>query len=46
MTSLSETLETQMEYEARAIGDSARTHDVAEGIRAFLDKRPPKYEGR
>lgn len=46
MTSMSETLETQMEYEARAIADSARTHDVAEGIRAFLEKRPPKYEGR
>ena len=40
------TLETQMEYEARAIADSARTHDVAEGIRAFLEKRAPKYEGR
>lgn len=45
-TSFSETLETQMEYEARAIADSSRTEDVAEGIRAFLEKRKPAYKGR
>ncbi len=41
-----ETLETQMEYESRAIADSARTEDAREGISAFLAKRPPKYKGR
>ena len=45
-TSFSETLETQMEYESRAIADSCRTEDVAEGIRAFLAKRTPDYQGR
>ncbi len=41
-----ETLETQMEYESRAIADSARTEDAREGISAFLAKRPPKYKGK
>ncbi len=45
-SSFSETLESQMEYEARAIADSARTHDVAEGIRAFQEKRKPEFQGR
>lgn len=41
-----ETLETQMEFEARAIADMARTDDVREGVSAFLDKRRPSYRGR
>lgn len=41
-----ETLETQMEAESRAIADVARTADAQEGIRAFLDKRPPCFQGR
>lgn len=41
----SETLETQMEYEARAIADMARTADGQEGINAFLSKRPPVFKG-
>lgn len=41
----SETLETQMEYEARAIADMARTADGQEGIKAFLSKRPPVFNG-
>lgn len=32
--------------EARAFGTIFATHDQKEGMRAFLDKRPPKYEGR
>ena len=41
-----ETLETQMEFEARAIADMARTEDVREGVNAFLEKRRPSYRGR
>ena len=44
--SLTESLETQMELESRAITDMSATHDGAEGIAAFLERRPPKFEGR
>ena len=40
-----ETLETQMEAEGRAIADSTRTADAREGISAFLEKRPPNFKG-
>ncbi len=40
-----ETLETQMEKEGRAIADSARTADAREGITAFLEKRKPQFKG-
>lgn len=40
-----ETLETQMELEARAIADMARSPDAREGIGAFLEKREPKFRG-
>ncbi len=46
LRSAAETLETQMELEARRIGEMAHTEDVREGISAFLDKRPPVYRGR
>ncbi len=46
LRSAAETLETQMEFEARRIADMARTEDVREGIEAFLAKRPPQYQGR
>ena len=42
----SETLESQMEIEARAIADAARSADGQEGIRAFLAKKPPQFTGR
>jgi len=41
-----ETLETQMENESQAIANSARTADAREGIKAFLEKRPPIYKGK
>jgi len=40
-----QTLESQMELEARAIADLARTNDGKEGIQAFLAKRKPVFTG-
>jgi 2-(1,2-epoxy-1,2-dihydrophenyl)acetyl-CoA isomerase len=42
----SETLETQMEYEARTIAEMARTADSREGIAAFVEKRPAEFTGQ
>jgi 2-(1,2-epoxy-1,2-dihydrophenyl)acetyl-CoA isomerase len=39
-------LETQMELEARAIAAASISADGQEGIRAFLEKRKPRFEGR
>jgi 2-(1,2-epoxy-1,2-dihydrophenyl)acetyl-CoA isomerase len=41
--SFSESLETQMELEAQAIADQARTPHAREGIAAFIAKRPPDF---
>ena len=41
-----ETLESQMERETRAIADMARTEDAHEGIAAFIAKRKPDFKGR
>ena len=43
--SLTETLETQMESEARAFADVLRSDDAQEGVAAFLEKRKPQYRG-
>lgn len=40
-----ETLETQMEHETRAIADISRTADAREGISAFLEKRAASFRG-
>lgn len=41
----SETLETQMEREARSIADMSKTNDAKEGISAFLERRRPTFGG-
>ncbi len=46
MRSSSESLESQMEFEAQAIADAARTEDAAEGIAAFFEKRRATFVGR
>ena len=39
----SESLETQMELEGRAISEAAGTPEGQEGIAAFLEKRPANF---
>ena len=43
--SLSATLETQMETEAREIASLTKSRDGREGVRAFLEKRAPEFIG-
>ena len=43
--SFDNSLETQMELEARAIADMAGTADGQEGISAFVNKRKPEFKG-
>jgi 2-(1,2-epoxy-1,2-dihydrophenyl)acetyl-CoA isomerase len=43
---LSQPLEAQLEEERQGIARSGATHDFREGVRAFLDKRPARFEGR
>ena len=40
------TLDSQLELEAKLQGACGTTRDFKEGVIAFLEKRPPKYEGR
>jgi 2-oxoglutaroyl-CoA hydrolase len=39
-------LETALELERKAYAWLRSTHDYAEGVTAFLEKRPPRYVGR
>ena len=39
-------LQTQLALEAELQGDAGQTRDFKEGVMAFLEKRPAKYEGR
>jgi 2-oxoglutaroyl-CoA hydrolase len=39
-------LETALELERKAYAWLRSTHDYEEGVRAFLEKRPPNYTGR
>ena len=42
----SQTLETQMELEARGIAEMAKTKDARGGIQAFVEKQRPVYIGQ
>jgi 2-(1,2-epoxy-1,2-dihydrophenyl)acetyl-CoA isomerase len=42
----SQTLETQMELESRAIAEAGGTADGQEGIRAFVEKRKARFVGK
>jgi 2-(1,2-epoxy-1,2-dihydrophenyl)acetyl-CoA isomerase len=41
----SETIEGQMEHEARGIAEISKTKDAKEGIAAFLERRRPEFTG-
>jgi len=45
MAGLTESLETQMENERRAIATISNTKDFHEGILAFTEKRKPIFKG-
>jgi 2-(1,2-epoxy-1,2-dihydrophenyl)acetyl-CoA isomerase len=45
-TTYDHTLQEQLQLEARLQGECGRTRDFKEGVLAFLEKRPAKYEGR
>ncbi|MGH7332624.1 MAG: enoyl-CoA hydratase/isomerase family protein [Candidatus Rokuibacteriota bacterium] len=39
-------LETALELERKSYAWLRSTHDYEEGVKSFLEKRPPKYQGR
>jgi 2-(1,2-epoxy-1,2-dihydrophenyl)acetyl-CoA isomerase len=45
-SSLSESLETQLENERDLLGLSTLSEDFHEGVQAFIEKREPKFRGR
>ena len=40
------TLETQLQLEAETFAGLAISDDFKEGVRAFVEKRPPDFKGR
>lgn len=46
LTTFDHGLETQMELESRAISEMSATDDGKEGLLAFFEKRPAKFQGR
>ena len=45
-SSASHSLETQIQLEAQSFGACAATDDFREGIKSFVEKRKPAFEGR
>ncbi len=43
---LEESLETQLETERALISSITKTEDAIEGVKAFVEKRQPKFKGR
>ena len=43
--SLGVDLDAQLDYEEELQREAGRTADYAEGVRAFLEKRKPKFTG-
>jgi len=44
--SFDNSLDDQLALEAKLQGKAGKTRDFTEGVMAFMEKRPPKYEGR
>lgn len=44
--SLGNTLDDQLALEARLQGECGQSRDFREGVQAFTEKRPPRFEGR
>jgi enoyl-CoA hydratase/carnithine racemase len=44
--SFANSLDAQLDVEAQAMHEAGRTADYKEGVRAFLEKRAPVYQGK